>query len=450
MAAPATIDRVVQLELNEISKSVVEQLVRRGELPTFRRILDTWHHTETVSEQVYEHLEPWIQWVTAHTGKSFQDHQVFRLGNAPDDLRVPQIWELLQERGLSSLVFGCMNARRGAFTNGVFFPDPWAKTNETYPDDLKPIWQAIAGRVQKHATGELRPSDLVDLARRLLTLGMDPVLAMRIAAQLAHQRIDRRVHWRLALLFDEFLADLFLRQAEAKRYAWNAGFLNCVAHYQHHHWRLFDRSAFPVQLETPDARPTDDPMLEGYRAYDRILTRTIEKLDDGRTAFIVLSALSQVPFTDADSKGGKFYYRLKDHEGFARKLGLGARSIFPMMSRDWQASFADARECARGKDLLENLRVGDAPLFSVRGAGENTLFIETAYEDGARDVAISGCSTVMRVVDEFVAIAVKSGHHTGLGSLWSSVPLGFDRPRVSLSELVPVTTAILRVSAAAS
>jgi hypothetical protein len=100
--------------------------------------------------------------------------------------------------------------------------------------------------------------------------------------------------------------------------------------------------------------------------------------------------------------------------------------------------------------LLENLRVGDAPLFSVRGAGENTLFIETAYEDGARDVAISGCSTVMRVVDEFVAIAVKSGHHTGVGSLWSSARLGFDGPRTPLTKLVSATSALLGASTVAS
>jgi hypothetical protein len=445
-----TIDRIVQLELNEVSRRAIDQLIRRGELPTFRRISQSWNYVETTSESVYEHIEPWIQWVTAHTGKSFAEHNVYRLGNAPEDLQAIQIWEQLEQAGRASLVFGCMNAKRGTFSNGIFFPDPWAKRNETHPEELRPIWQAIAGRVQKHATTELGVSDLVDLARRLLALGLDPRLAARIAAQLAHQRFDRRVHWRLALLFDEFLADLFLRQARAKRYAWNTCFLNCVAHYQHHHWRLFDPAVFPVEIATPDARPTDNPMLEGYRAYDRILRRTIERLDDGRTAFIVLSGLSQVPFTDADANGGKFYYRLRDHEAFARKIGLNARSIFPMMSRDWQAVFADANGLARARELLEGLSVRGRPLFAVRDAGENTLFVETAYEEGTTQAPVDGAPGRLTVEGEFVAIAIKSGHHTGVGSLWSSIPLEFTSARPPLAELVAVTTRALVPAAPAN
>ena len=451
MESNTRIDRVVQLELNEISRTVVEALVNRGELPTFKRLLRDWHYSETFSETTYEKIEPWIQWVTAHTGLSFEEHGVFRLGNAPEDLSAPQLWEMLQERGLSSLVFGCMNAKRGSFTDGVFFPDPWAKENETYPAELKPIWTAIASRVQKHATADLKAGDVFELGFRLAKLGLDPILAARIVAQLIHQKADPRMHWRLALLFDEFLADLFLKQASARRYAWNAAFLNCVAHYQHHHWRLFDSSPFDASIATPDARPQDNPMLEGYRAYDRVLARTLDKLDDGRTAFIVISGLSQVPFAAADSKGGKFYYRLRDHGAFAAKAGIEATAVFPMMSRDWQVRFANEERLRRGQQRLEALSVDGLLLFSVRSTGLNTLFIETAFENARTDTPIIGGAELGTVRDSFVAIAVKSGHHTGSGCLWSNVPLmGGDAGRAALSDVASAKLRLIVPEASAT
>ena len=59
---------------------------------------------------MYEHLEPWIQWVTAHTGLDFAEHGVFRLGDiVARDL--PQIWEQLEEKGLRVGAICPMNAK---------------------------------------------------------------------------------------------------------------------------------------------------------------------------------------------------------------------------------------------------------------------------------------------------------------------------------------------------
>ena len=56
------------LELNEINFEYVASYVRRGGLPNLGRLIRVNGVARTVSEQRYEELEPWIQWVTAHTG----------------------------------------------------------------------------------------------------------------------------------------------------------------------------------------------------------------------------------------------------------------------------------------------------------------------------------------------------------------------------------------------
>ena len=121
----AQYSRVIQIELNEISLTIVEKLIKKGSLRNFSRINNSWSFTTTSSEQRYEHLEPWIQWISAHTGKSFAEHGIFRLSDAVH-LKYPQIWETLSDLGLKSGIVGSMNAVRGRSRGGLFFPAPWA------------------------------------------------------------------------------------------------------------------------------------------------------------------------------------------------------------------------------------------------------------------------------------------------------------------------------------
>ena len=91
---------LILLELNEINFDYVQRYAQRGELTHLADLIRRHGYAETTSETRYEELEPWIQWVTAHTGLPLQDHKVFRLGDVVHtDLE--QIWELLEGQGLS-------------------------------------------------------------------------------------------------------------------------------------------------------------------------------------------------------------------------------------------------------------------------------------------------------------------------------------------------------------
>src|SRR5688572_20763032 len=112
------------LELNEVNFDFVQKYVARGGLPNFARLIARHGVTLTSSEQRYEQLEPWIQWVTAHTGRTFAEHGVFRLGDIVNR-DIPQIWELLEERGFSVGAISPMNAKHRLRNPAFFVPDPW-------------------------------------------------------------------------------------------------------------------------------------------------------------------------------------------------------------------------------------------------------------------------------------------------------------------------------------
>lgn len=431
-----TYQRFVQLELNEISTPVIRSLCARGELPNFARILREWACLESTSEEEYELIEPWIQWVTAHTGKTFAEHGIFHLGNQAD-LKHQQIWELLSEHGIISTIVGSMNARRGAATEGIFIPDPWAKTDETYPPALAPLWRLFSRKVQQHATQPLKVGDLVSGATCCLRLGLPVSIYVRIAGALVAGKLNPKKKWRLAGVFDELLTEIFLAVSRRDPARYYTLFLNSVAHYQHHYWRNFDRSAFNQSVVSPDCDVADDPVLEGYRNFDRLVGRVLARFKGDDTLFVIASGLSQEPYLAHEAEGGMNYYRLKDHGSFATSIGLGAARVLPLMSRDWRVECADAAELAVAERTVGDLWVDGVSLFQVRRDGECSLFLETAVTGAVGPDAVikrGDGSGVAPFHTSFVNIAVKSGHHTGVGALWVS-----DRSAVEGSARVPLT-----------
>jgi hypothetical protein len=414
--------RFIQLELNEISSDVINQLTAEGELPNFQKLKKDFVECRTTSETVYEHIEPWIQWVTAHTGRSFDEHKIFRLGDS-GKLTYPQIWETLSQSGKPCAVIGAMNAKRGSLKEGVFFPDPWSKVNDSYPEELQPLWQLISSKVQAHAVSNPTLSDMIQAGMVALKYGVPLTLCIRIALQIIRQRFDRRLAWRTAALFDEMQAYIFLKIIKKNRdLRFCSLFLNAIAHYQHHYWRNFNKDIFKNDVTAPDCRPQDNPILEGYRSYDRILGLVMAHIDLSKDTLVVLSGLSQVPYTLMESQGGMNYYRLKDHKAFALNLGLRGIDVYPMMSRDWQISSNDLGALENAREHLGKIDVNGEPVFSVTRNGEHSYFIETKLTRAVgRDetMSIDG-KPIEKFTDVFQNIAIKSGHHTGIGCLWTN------------------------------
>ncbi len=71
--------KVILLELNEISIRLLQRYVADGHLPNFKRLFEEHGCSRTESETDHENVNPWIQWVTAHTGMEYADHGVFRM-----------------------------------------------------------------------------------------------------------------------------------------------------------------------------------------------------------------------------------------------------------------------------------------------------------------------------------------------------------------------------------
>lgn len=403
---PAARDRkLLFLELNEVNFEQVVHYADQGRLPAFKAFFDAHGYEITTSEREYEHLEPWIQWVTAHTGLSYAEHGVFRLGDIADH-DIPQIWEQLESQGQKVGAISPMNAKCRAKAPAFFVPDPWTRGKIVAPKMLQRLYLAVADAVNENASGRISPRALLDLALGALTYAR-PRNWSRYAAMVATARSGS---WRRALFLDLLLSDVFIRCVKRTQPNFATLFLNAAAHIQHHY--LYSSSAYGGPFRNPDWYVTagEDPLFEVYALYDRVLADLQATFPKAR--IMIATGLHQDPH-DAIT----FYWRLNQHEVFLRHIGAKFQRVEPRMSRDFLVTCADEGQAADLVRLLDSTVASDGrPMFEVDNRGRNLFVMLTWSEDvpdglrftqGGRDLG------PLKPHVDFVAI--KNGRHNSLG-----------------------------------
>lgn len=402
------------LELNEINFEFLDQYIVKGELPRFRDFFARHGYEETESEQDYDELEPWIQWVSAHTGLTYAEHGVFRLGDIVES-DIPQIWEQLEDAGLKVGAVSPMNAKYRLRDPAFFVPDPWTDTGVRAGGVDQRFFQAIRQAVNDNATGGLKKKSILDF----IVGGVQNAAPANYPTYLKLAGSARAQAWSKALFLDQVLCDMFVRLTRARKPDFATLFLNAGAHIQHHY--MYSSAAYTGPHRNPEwyVAPGEDPLLDVYRLYDRILGQVQRAFPAAR--IMLATGLHQVPY-------GKtaFYWRLVDHAAFLTRLGVPFRAVEPRMSRDFLVSCASAEE---GKEAERRLLMARAengtPLFTVDNRGSD-LFVMLSYPDDIPDglAAIAGDERIADLRRHVAFVAIKNGEHDGIGYFADSGRIG--------------------------
>ena len=137
-------------------------------MPNFKKIFEIQPPIETTSEKEYKLLEPWVQWVTIHSGKSFDEHKVFRLGDIVNNPKISQIFEELESEGLSVAAVSPFNADNRLKSPSFFVPDPWTKTEASGGWIIKALYQAVHQSVNDNAKSKLNIKSMISIGLGLL------------------------------------------------------------------------------------------------------------------------------------------------------------------------------------------------------------------------------------------------------------------------------------------
>lgn len=400
--------KLILLELNELNFDIAKSYISKypGRFSGIEQLLQG-KHIHTSSEECHEQLEPWIQWVSVHTGKSYAEHKIFRLGDIVGS-KVPQFFEELEQYGISIGSISPMNAENRLKNPAYFIPDPWTQTLSDGSWWSSQLSSAISQGVNDNSQSKISMKSALYIFLGFIRFAKSKHYPKYL--KLAMQSIGSS--WRRALFLDLFLHDLHLSYFNDRQPNFSTLFLNSGAHIQHHFFYNSPIVFAEYGLRNPIwyISPKDDPFYEILDLYDCIVD---EYLSSKAYELIVATGLSQIPYDHI-----KFYYRLKDHAAFLRKFNIKFLEIYPRMTRDFLITFDSNDAASIAQNLLSEIRIlgKSAPLFSKIENRYNELFVTLTYPDEIYkdDVIICG-SKSLKIFNEVAFVAVKNGMHQSKG-----------------------------------
>jgi hypothetical protein len=442
---------VILLEFNELSPALMTRFIDDGQLPNFQRLAEQSFTYVTDAEERAPNLEPWIQWVTVHTGLSYTEHGVFDLDDG-HKLQAPRLWDLASAAGKRVWVCGSMNIGYRPPIRGMVLPDPWSSGVSPFPSELQAYYDFVQRHVQEYTRDDvpLTKSDYVRFLAFMATHGLSMMTIRAIARQLFAER-SGRLRWRRATILDRLQWDVFRWYYVKTRPHLSTFFLNSTAHFQHTYWRNMDPEPFSVKPVAEEQREYDSAVLSGYQAMDHLVGECL-RLADAATTIVFASALGQQPCLLYEAIGGKAFYKPREPERFLAFAGITQPHRYsPVMSEQFHVYFDSETDAREAVARLTALRVNGRPFMDARVAGVEVFAGCNVFEtvDHSATVDIPGTAPSARFLDLFYKVDVKkSGMHHPDGLLWIRTPPGTHMARsdkVPLRSVAPTILSLLNI-----
>lgn len=443
---------VICLELNELTPSLLDRFIHEGHLPNFERLRAESLVCTTDANAGGEWLNPWVQWVTVHSGLEAAEHEVYRLSNAYR-LKIPAIWDLISAAGRKVWMCGSMNPWCTENLNGHILPDPWSSQVQKDPTGEFNDYDAFVRKnVQEYAASK-SPVTLLErfkFIKFVLSHGLKLSTVANVLQQLIQERLGNK-RWKRAAILDQFQCDLFEWYYKRERPEFATFFSNSTAHFQHKYWRNMEPEAFLIRPTALEQRTFKDAILHGYKQMDRIVGRMLKLAPE--TTILLISGLSQRPYQEKDREGGVRYYRLHGKQALTETLQVeGEFNYEPIMADEFFLRFVNEIDAEACVAKLNAISLPDGtPAFSAELDGSDVIgqckcrFLMPA--DAQLKVVESGQTIDFNDVFYWVD-SIKSGAHHPAGVLWIRQPSGsyevHEEP-VSLTRIAPTILDLLDI-----
>lgn len=415
---------MILLALNELNLDYIKGYISDGKLKNFKELLRNGI-VNTTSEKKYELLEPWIQWTTVHTGKCYDEHKVFRLGDIVDRPDLNQIFEVLEKKGLSVGAISPFNADNRLRFSKFFVPDPWTQTKASGGYILKKLSISLSKIVNNNASQKIGLSNIF-----WLLIAFVKYVRIKRWSKFLTFFLKRNKPGVKAAILDMILLEIFVTLHKKHKPDFSHLFFNGGAHVLHHY--MFNSKQYKGTFKNPDWYcPSDwDPIYMMLETYDIIIGDLLETGE----RIIGVTGLHQTPH-----KEQTFYWRPKNHKEFLNEAGVkGVFSVIPRMSRDFLISSSSIDHAVQIESHLNKFTdsIRNKKVFNIDNRGDS-LFVEVIYDDDLQEgMSFDGPENISidKLESKLSFVAIKNGKHNGLGYLFSNMPL--DLPKeIELKEI---------------
>jgi hypothetical protein len=404
--------KILFLELNEFNEDLLKQASETFQLKNIQKMV-SFYRTETLTDDTYDSdfLEPWVQWVSVHTGTPSSIHGIKHLGDVPE-LKTPQAWEALSDQGVTSGIWGAMNASRRAAKNCLFFlPDPWTGSEKAYPLSLNRLLDPVRYTSKNYLNRSLL--EILQKLKGFLSLFIENNLGFSILKgipRLVYNLIKfKGSHFVFIAFAEKLSALLFLKYRATFNPDFSLLFINTLAHLQHHYWKDSDYK-------------TNERLHHGLIAINEILGSLFASLKEG-DLFLVANALSQ---KNTSEEKPWILYRQIDQKTFLEAIGISNCRIEAYMTHDAHLFFNQEEECQKAKEKLVSAEMCGQNVFLVESYPENPkkLFYRLAFTDEVpKETHLNIQGNSFPFFDLFKPIVKRTGKHIQIGTLYSNQDL---------------------------
>ncbi|MEW6055157.1 MAG: hypothetical protein AB1540_00965 [Bdellovibrionota bacterium] len=401
--------RMLVFELNEFNLGLLSKAAEELSLTHVQRML-AMKRTQLRTQDRYEsdYLEPWVQWVSVHTGTPSTVHKIKHLGDVPH-LHTPQVWAELSKHHITSGVWGAMNAGRANAESCLFFlPDPWTFSEDGYPQSLSRLLD-LPRYVSKNYLN-LSKSTVAKKFYGFLSAFLFSKVGFSFLAELPSflwNTLKFKGEHFVFICFTEYLSSLlFLEYKKRHDPDLSLLFVNSLAHLQHHHWHS-------------DSYKDNARLGYGLKMIDRLLGKIFKALKEGEV-FVALNGLSQM---NTNHEKPWILYRQRDQLSFLRRVGVSYTHVEPHMTHDAHIFFASPEGCQRAKAILGSATVNQEKLFLVEAYADDPkkLFYRIQFTDELpHDAVLEVGGKRERFFDLFEAIVRRTGKHIPVGTLFTN------------------------------
>ena len=398
--------KLLLVQLNEINFGYFKNFIFDNKYNNLKELYNLNYH-ETYSENEYDNLEPWIQWFSAVSGLDAKTHKLFHLGDV-EKSNVDQIYEIIENKGYNVGAISPMNVKNKLKKPAFFIPDPWTKTNPDNNFWNKKIYKAIKQVVNDNAQNKISIESFFILMISFLRFFKINNIFLYLKLIL----FSKKKPWNKSLFLDLFLHDFHLSLIK-KDLNFSSIFFNAGAHIQHHYfYNMGDEKKKNPRWYIDNKF---NPAEELFEVYDKIIGNYLKLF---KKNIIIATGLSQEP-----SSKPVYYYRLKNHKNFFRKIGIIFKDISPRMSRDFLIEFNNEKDAdnASKEILLIQDQFGNKLFKEIDNRG-NSLFVSLTYPNEINEKTKAIFKNIqLNLINEVSFVALKNGIHSQNGYLFTSI-----------------------------
>lgn len=395
------------IQINEVNFDLVKKYVQKYNLPNLKKIINDFNCIETLSETKYENLEPWIQWVSFYTGKSADEHKVFHLNDTDKNMKT--FYNEIESSNKLAFMFP-MNLKNN-FKDVFFLPDPWSDTNKnTHSKLLSRFYDIVKNLILQNQNIKL---NLISIINIILVFFKYTSFKGKIDLFIiAFTSIFKKYY--KAIFLDYLIAEIFINITNKIKTDINTIFLNAAAHIQHHF--LLSSEFYKEKYYKLNFIKKDDPVLECYKAYDKIVGKFLKQKNAN---LFFATGLSQVVIDEPI-----FYWNLKNHDDFFSKIGIPFSKIEKRMSRDYTLYFNSENDMEKACIILKGLKLNNNEIFSLKKI-ENKIYLELVYKFNISkgEILFNHNNNIIsyNFLNELNFIAVKNSIHCQKGYVFTDL-----------------------------